>query len=271
MVAVDSALKLDRLQVYLHRLRLNPRGADLWIDDDGVVHGRVLDAEVSSSFEPIRAPDGQVVAAQALAQVLPFGGAGVGTGGEARAEPTPWKLFSRALSPDDLVAFDRRCRTVHTLNFFSSHPPPQDLFLRVHDRLLTAVADLHGRAFKRVLDSLGIPTSRIVIELPPAASAHPSLLAHVIANYRLAGFQVAINPQSFAEAERALALARIDFVRLDVRRLQAFDPGGHSPEQRAAALRALGTALLLYNVVDDDDAATARAVGARLVQGVPRA
>lgn len=265
MVAVvDSALKLDRLQVYLQRLRLNPRGADLWVDADGAVHGRVLDAEVSSSFEPIRTPDGEVVAAQALAEVRPFDG---GSDPVARGEPTPWKLFSRALSPDDLVAFDRRCRTVHTLNFFSSHPPSQELFLRVHDRLLTAVADLHGRAFKRVLDSLGIPMSRIVIELPPAASAHPALLAHVIANYRLAGFRVAINPQSFAEIERALAAARIDFVRLDARRLEAFDPGGHSADQRLAALRALDTSLLLFNVKDDADAAAARAVGARYLQG----
>lgn len=268
MAVVDSALKLDRLQVYLQRLRLNPRGADLWVDDDGTVHGRVLDAEVSSSFEPIRTPDGDVVAAQALAEVRPFDGAAAD--GEARGEPTPWKLFSRALSPDDLVAFDRRCRTVHTLNFFSSHPPSQELFLRVHDRLLTAVADLHGRAFKRVLDSLGIPTSRIVIELPPAASAHPALLAHVIANYRLAGFRVAINPQSFAEIGRALAVARIDFVRLDARRLEAFDPGGHSPDQRLAALRALDTALLLFNVDGDGDAAAARAVGARYLQGAWR-
>ena len=62
MVAVvDSALKLDRLQVYLQRLRLNPRGADLWVDADGAVHGRVLDAEVSSSFEPIHTPEGEDV------------------------------------------------------------------------------------------------------------------------------------------------------------------------------------------------------------------
>ena len=71
------------------------------------------------------------------------------------------------------------------------------------------------------------------------------------------------DPQLVAEIERALAAARIDFVRLDARRLEAFDPGGHSADQRLAALRALDTSLLLFNVKDDADAAAARAVGAQ--------
>lgn len=266
MSVVDTALKLDRLQIYLQRLRLNPRGADLWVDAAGAVRGRVLDAEVGSLFEPVFAPDGTEVAAQALAQVRPFEGGA--TEPVAAGEPTPWKLFSRALSPDDLVAFDRRCRTVHTLNFFARPGPERDLYLRVHDRLLTAVADLHGRAFKRVLDSLGIPTRRVIIELPPTATAHTSLLSHVIANYRLAGFRVALNPQSLDELERALAVARVDVARLDARRLDGMF-GGNADAQ-VAALRSLDCSLLLYNVDDEADLVRARAAGARFVQGAWR-
>src|SRR5690606_19665452 len=100
-----------------------------------------------------------------------------------------------ALAAEDplLVRLDRLCRTVHALNYFDRAPEENLLHLTVQARLLESVKDGHGRAFERVLDLIGVETSRVVIDIPPAVNRDPRLFRHVTANYRSRGYRISCN------------------------------------------------------------------------------
>jgi EAL domain-containing protein (putative c-di-GMP-specific phosphodiesterase class I) len=274
---MDPSYKFDRLAAYLQRLNAHTPGADLWAQPDGSVWGAAHGVWIGSAFEPVHAlGDGRLVAQRALTRLAqPEAIASAATTGAA-GEPTPSSLFARALGADELVALDRRCRTVHTLNFFAgpgAHAPC-DLILRVHDRLLTAVAENHGQAFKRVLDSLHLPVARVVIELPPQSAVEPGRLANVIASYRHYGFRVAASPRDADEADALLARVRCDLVRIDASLWAAF-AGGRPGEPPSGAqwagwidgLRAQGARVLLAGVDDAAALALARTLAVDLVQG----
>lgn len=94
-----------------------------------------------------------------------------------------------------------------------------------HGRLLAAVADDHGAAFRRVIDALGLPAERIVIETPVVASRQADLLSFVLRNYRQNGFRVAVNVDSMEQWRRLRGVVRADFVKIDASALD----GGSSP------------------------------------------
>ena len=106
---------------------------------------------------------------------------------------SPWKVLSLEEGDAPLVRFDRLCRAVHALNYFSGSSHDGNLFVTVQPRLLESVKDDHGRAFKRILDIIGAETSRVVIEIPAEVNRNWKLLKHVISNYRSHGYRIAIN------------------------------------------------------------------------------
>ena len=103
---------------------------------------------------------------------------------------SPWGIFALAAEDPLLVRLDRLCRTLHALNYFGAVPERQILFLAVQPRLLESVKDGHGRAFEKVLDLIGVETSRVVIEIPPEVNQDRRLLKHVIVNYRSRGYRM---------------------------------------------------------------------------------
>ncbi|MFT4104048.1 MAG: EAL domain-containing protein, partial [Burkholderiaceae bacterium] len=253
-----SVLKLDRLQAYVRRLASNGPADDFWVDESGAIAGRFGAMPITSAFQSIhRLDDGSVVGAQALVRRADDDGG---------AAASPWVRLASTLPADDIVALDRRSRTVHTLNFFRHDGSPDELFLSVHDRLLTAVADNHGRSFRRVLETLAVPLSRIVIELPAETAADPTLLANVVANYRLHGFKVAANFDTAAQLAAVLSVVRLDYLKVDAQRWPAFDAGG-AARPALARMRASGTELILKRVETGAHLDLARACGASRVQG----
>lgn len=253
-----SVLKLDRLQAYIRRLGANSDQDDFWIDAAGAVIGRFGDCQITSAFQTIhRVEDGTVVAAQALVRSADL---------DSGAAASPWVRMASMVSAEQLVALDRRSRTVHTLNFFRHAGSPVDLFLCVHDRLLTAVADNHGRSFRRVLETLGVPQSRIVIELPAETAADATLMANVVANYRLHGFRVAANFDTAEQMAAVAPVARLDYLKVDAKRWQLFDQAGGA-RQVLARMRANGAELILKRVETTAHVELARACGATRVQG----
>lgn len=203
------------IRAYIAALARDPLGEDLKVTEDGRVIGRFLRAQIASTFQPIAPIRGALAdlsAVQALARVH----------GEGGAELSPWNLFAQAASGDELVLLDRRCRIVHTLNFFALDALAEiesiDLLLNVHARLLSVVTTDHGRAFRRALDSLAVPARRFVIVLPTVEPTTLDLQCQVLASYRLNGFRVA------ASADRP-DLAQALFARqpADVLRVQARD------------------------------------------------
>ncbi|MCM8595249.1 EAL domain-containing protein [Accumulibacter sp.] len=157
-------------------------------------------------FQPIvDAHSGEVRGQEAFLRVL----------GHGQPDLSPWGLFSAAADDERLIALDRLCRTVHLLNWLLAASESL-LFLNVHGRLLAAVADDHGRAFRRVVDALGVSPERLVIETPVAASRQPELLHLVLRNYRRHGFQVAVNLESPAHWP-AITRSAPQFVKLAMR------------------------------------------------------
>lgn len=176
---------------------------------DGRVTGHWYGCELSSVFQPIVDPlANRMTGVEAFLRVPDSKDRGL----------SPWSLFSTAADDHNLVALDRLCRTLHVLNARAAGHDGL-LFLNVHGRLLAAVSDDHGQAFRRVVDALGVNPERIVIETPLAASEQPDLLAFVLRNYRANGFQVAVNVESAAQWQLVSCVVKPDFVKVDSRTL----------------------------------------------------
>lgn len=180
---------------------------------DGCVGASWFGCELASVFQPIVSPASlQTVGHEAFLRCFAGG----------YRDLSPWLLFSANADDDRLIALDRLARTLHAVNFVA---PGNDglLFLNVHGRLLAAVADDHGAAFRRVADALEMPPERIVIETPVVASRQADLLSFVLRNYRRNGFRVAVNVESVEQWAVLSGVVGADFVKIDAAALNAED------------------------------------------------
>ena len=164
----SSAVQLAiaaRARAFLDRLPLERGGGrQLRRLPEGGVVGDWFGCELSSVFQPIVLHAGRsTIGYEAFLRIL----------GNGERALSPWTLFSANADDGRLVALDRLARTVHALNFLLSVDGDGLLFLNVHGRLLAAVSGDHGAAFRKVVDALGLPPERIVIETPLAASSQP--------------------------------------------------------------------------------------------------
>lgn len=203
------------LQQYLERLsRSTGAASSITLDAQGRAQGRFFNCTMSSAFQPIRrAVDGAVLGYEGLARSVSASDQGLSL----------WKLLDHAASDDESVELDRLCRMLHAINFFrQAGESGPDLFLNVHDRLLSAVSSNHGHAFRRILDALELPLARVVLQLPPTSPQQGWLLNYVADNYRRNGFRFAAHASSAAEARQLLERARPDVLRVDGRALPAW-------------------------------------------------
>ena len=247
-----------RVNAYLARLAELPASSEtrLWLDSSPRVVGRFMRCQLSSAFQPIfDTATHRNIAREAFARSVHH---------QAEAQLSPWSLFASAASDDDLIALDRLCRTVHCLNHFAGDNADEALFLNVHDRLLAAVVDNHGRAFRRVLDSLEIGAGQIVIETPEAVCLNRALLGFVVANYRLNGFQISISVARPSELAEVLATVRPDFIKLDARRVLREE----EIETVLAQCGEQGVRPIFQRVETDAQLARLSAAGVPLLQGV---
>ena len=198
------------LQQYLARLA-DPAGSpsSLWLDATGRAHGRFFNCTMTSVFHPVRELDsGAAVACEGLARGISAEDEGLSL----------WRLLENAASDDESVELDRLCRMLHAINFFRQPDSGQlDLHLNVHGRLLSAVSSNHGHAFRRILDALELPVSRIVLQLPATTPQQNWLLGYVADNYRRNGFRFAIHAGSAQEGLALLERVRPDVLRFDAR------------------------------------------------------
>jgi EAL domain-containing protein (putative c-di-GMP-specific phosphodiesterase class I) len=248
-----SAAEGDAVRRYIAALAGTPDRDDLYATPAGRVTGRFLPWEIASVFQPVaEAATQRTSAAQALARVRHADGTGL----------PPDRLFEQAAHGDDLVLLDRRCRIVHTLNFFAGHPREYDLLLNVHERLLSAVSADHGRTFRRVLDGLAIQQERVVILLPPVRGDSLTLHSQVLASYRLNGFRVGVavdQPELLAALQSRIP---VDVVRVDAGRLV-----GAAWRRPLEAAHGAGVHIHATRVETDAQRAVALAHGATHLQG----
>src|SRR5471030_1837795 len=198
------------LQSYLARLSdARIAATSIWLDAAGRAQGRFFNSTMTSAFQPVRRlDDGQVQAYEGLARSVSAQDQGLSL----------WKLLDHAASDDESIELDRLCRMLHAINFFrQAGEGEQDLYLNVHDRLLSAVSSNHGHAFRRILDALELPLERVVLQLPAASPQQGWLLNYVSDNYRRNGFRFAVNVPSAREGLQVLQRLRPDVFKLDVR------------------------------------------------------
>ena len=236
-------------------LSRSPRpGADLWRDNHGEVVGRFLGLNLASVFQPVReAKTRQVVGHEAF----------IRSHDESDQGLSPWTLFSHAAADDQLVELDRACRTIHAIRYFVRRPQRGSLFLNVHGRLMLAVQEDHGRAFRRVLDSLEIAASRVVIESPEGLTENLPLLSCVMQNYRRNGYRVAINLASANQASALLNRFAPDLLKIDVRHL----PSPEALADLVARAARRGARVIVKRIETPSHASLAEQGGAEFLQG----
>jgi EAL domain-containing protein (putative c-di-GMP-specific phosphodiesterase class I) len=186
--------------------------ATVSINRDGQAQGRFFDCMLTSAFRPIDAVGGAgLLGFEALVRKV----------SEQSADHSLWRMLDHAASGEESVELDRLCRMLHAINFFRQpEAAGADLYLSVHDRLLSAVSSNHGYAFRRILAALGLPVARIVLQLPAASASRRWLLNYVADNYRRNGFRLALNVATPAEAFAVLDQVRPDAVKIDSGALQ---------------------------------------------------
>lgn len=198
------------LEHYLERLAGSTHaGARIWLDGDGRVQGRFFNCTLTSAFQPVRMVDSKVIVGYE---------AFIRSYSESDPGLSLWRLLDHAASDDESIELDRLCRMLHAINFFRQTGEGEaDLYLSVHDRLLAAVESNHGMAFRRILDGLGLPVERIVLQLPPVTRNQGWLLSQVADNYRRNGFRFALNAAHATEVLGLLERVRPHVVKVDAR------------------------------------------------------
>jgi EAL domain-containing protein (putative c-di-GMP-specific phosphodiesterase class I) len=222
---------------------------------DGRVVGEFFNARLASVFQPI---------------IDAGTGATIGHHGYLRAAGpdgdtvAPWNVFAQAADDLTLVKLDRLTRSLHALNYFHQAPPSAKLFLNIEQRLLTTVANEHGRVFESILQELDIKPERVVISLPNAALSNAALLVRSILSYRNRGYGVMIHVNGFSDPGLGrLFLAEPHYVQIDL-------PQGENlslAEQLIRTLKRAGYQLLARKVETPKQLKLARDLGFDLVQG----
>ncbi len=200
------------LQAYLAQLSDPARpGSRLWLNADGKAEGKFFNCVLTSAFQPIcKVGEGIPGAYEAVVRNVAPADAGLSL----------WRLLDRAASDDESVELDRLCRMLHAINFFSQPAAGEaDLFLSVHDRLLSSVSSNHGFAFRRILDALGLPTQRVVLQLPRVSVSQRWLLGYVMDNYRGNGFRMALSIAAPSDAQALFARGGIAAIKIDAQAL----------------------------------------------------
>lgn len=98
---------------------------------------QALGLEISSVFQPIVTPHGQIHGEEALLRARSHS-----------LKISPISVFRIAAAQGSLVAFDRLARTLHLINFISRPRAHGRLYLNIHPRLLGEVSQ-HGVVFEK--------------------------------------------------------------------------------------------------------------------------
>ncbi|MDQ2655804.1 MAG: EAL domain-containing protein [Bacteroidota bacterium] len=225
--------------------------------EDGWIIGHFFNCWLSSVFQPVFGLSEHEVVGHA---------AYIRSTSEGKSVLSPWKVFALTEGDALLVRFDRLCRAIHALNYFSN-TSRGDLYVTVQPRLLESVKDDHGRAFGRILDIIGVETSRVVIEIPIEVNRDSKLLRHVISNYRSHGYRIAVN-HSITTEDWIAELASLyplfpHTVRLEASALQR----RYGTDSLVEAVHHFGASVLVHDIETPQQKAAAIQAGADLLQG----
>jgi EAL domain-containing protein (putative c-di-GMP-specific phosphodiesterase class I) len=107
---------------------------------------------------------------------------------------SPEQAFGIPKSAEDIVYFDRLCRTVHALNFIRLAAPDDLLFLNVGGgHLLNVGSGNHGDIFETLLRHCGLKPDQVVLEIIESRIDNLGWLVEAVAAYQKRGYRVAID------------------------------------------------------------------------------
>ncbi|HEY1059508.1 MAG TPA: hypothetical protein VGE55_12335 [Limnobacter sp.] len=196
---LPHAQRLEQVRLAVARLPTLPRDDKaFWRHDNGLVLGRFQDWVVGSGFSPIE----HVLSLERIGHVAHT----VGLDGVVR------ELTFENLDSNTYIASDRLIRALHTLNYFGVSAEPVRLFVDVNQRFFTSVVDNHGKAFRTLIESLGLGPAHFVIQVVANAATDLSTLAFAADNYRRNGFMTGLHAHSALEANSLIAQIRPDFL-----------------------------------------------------------
>lgn len=105
---------------------------------------------------------------------------------------SPVTLFSKEMSPADLVLLDRLSRYIHVRNFMRLNDRINWLFLNVAPYVMIHGTE-YGPFFKQMLEESGLPASRVVVELVEEPEAEFLALEKSMDYYRETGCLLAVD------------------------------------------------------------------------------
>jgi EAL domain-containing protein (putative c-di-GMP-specific phosphodiesterase class I) len=139
----------------------------------------------------------------------------------------PDAVFVLPSDDEQFVYLDRLIRTLHVLNYLTylNRRSRGTLLLKVHPRHLASVAASHGLAFEEVLRACGLLPAQITLEIEIDGVDDTAHLLHVVANYKLRGYGIAVG--RFGRRATDFALLRDigpTIVKFDPRLLLGSEP-----------------------------------------------
>lgn len=205
---VDSTEHINSEADFLHkvkraveRLPFSVSGdRAFWKSPDGRVFGTFQDQVITSEFLPIQEIGTGDLIGHAVRAV--------------NEEGDEVQLQFDNLDSNTFIASDRLLRALHTLNYFGVSGEPIRLFLDVNQRFFTSIADNHGKAFRLLIESLGLGPEHFVIQVLSNENTDLSTLAFAADNYRRNGFLTGLHAHAPLEANSLIGQIRPDFLSL---------------------------------------------------------
>lgn len=114
---------------------------------------------------------------------------------DARGRPvSPEQAFRLPGTAEQIVRFDRLCRTIHAINFSAQAEEGAVLYLNVDGRhLLSVDGGTHGSFFETLLGFCELRAGQVVLEILESRISDVARLSEAIAAYQMRGFGIAID------------------------------------------------------------------------------
>lgn len=205
----NSAMRIRELLAYFDPAPGHPSAVSRQLlVDRSTAAGQFDDLTLTSAFQPLfEAETMRPFAYEALLRAHVAGGEAV----------SPPQAFARPTTSDEIIYFDRLCRTVHSINFVRQAEPGECLFLNVDGRqLLNVDCGAHGSAFEALLAFCAVKPNQVVLEIVESRIDDLSRLVDAVSDYQRRGFRVAIDDFGCQHSnfDRLWQLTP-DFVKLD--------------------------------------------------------
>lgn len=193
---------------------------------------------------------------------------------DASGQPVPpVSAFAGVSSFEEQVQLDRLCRLLHVHNFVTQGPPDCWLFLNIHPAvfLLTARESELLASAVQVVQQLGLPTHRLVMEVTEDVMARDECFEAAVLAARATGCLLALDDFGVGHSNfDRIWRIRPEIVKLDrgmLRHARSSRRMARVLSQMVALLHECGALVLLEGVEHREDAQLAMDADVDLVQG----